>query len=153
MVENYGKGRDQKLARIGYQNALRVLAEGIANGKSASFEKQLAKAVETKPGRLIWSMMYPIVANLLIGGYKLFRKADVPGNPVANANARRPCYVRDHLWLKWHDEEGLGIAAIRDRWNRECGQHGGRSIGKGRPGRDVVKEGLRKAREERAKKA
>jgi hypothetical protein len=32
---------------------------------------------------------------------------------------RRPCYERDHTFLRWEEEEGLKQAAIRDRWTRE----------------------------------
>lgn len=62
---------------------------------------------------------------------------------------RRPCYDRDHLWLMWREDEKMGPAAIRDRWNREFARYGGQGIATGRPGRDVVKEGLRKAKAER----
>jgi hypothetical protein len=31
---------------------------------------------------------------------------------------RRPAYERDHLWLQWHEDDRLGPAKIRDRWNR-----------------------------------
>lgn len=29
----------------------------------------------------------------------------------------RPAYRRDHVWLRWNENEGLGPAGIRDRWN------------------------------------
>lgn len=36
---------------------------------------------------------------------------------AADEPPRRPAYGRDHLWLKWREEEGLTPAKIRDRWN------------------------------------
>jgi hypothetical protein len=62
---------------------------------------------------------------------------------------RRPCYQRDHVWLRWSEEQQMKPAAIRDRWNREYRRHAGATIGEGRSGLDVVKKGLKKARAER----
>jgi hypothetical protein len=60
----------------------------------------------------------------------------------------RPCYDRDHLWLRWR-EEGMKPAAIRNRWNQEYAQYGGDKIGTGRPGYEVVKQALARARKEK----
>ena len=69
---------------------------------------------------------------------------------------RRQAYQRDHLWLDWHEVEGLGPASIRDRWNAIPSESRQRAcpstpnvIGKGESGRDVVKKALRRARKER----
>jgi len=59
-------------------------------------------------------------------------------------DVRRPCYDRDHTWLRWSNE-GMTPAKIRDRWNRE---HPEATIGAGESGRDVVKKGLDAARED-----
>jgi hypothetical protein len=77
--------------------------------------------------------------------------APPPAAPAAGASnkPRRPCYDRDHLWLRWHEEEGMNPAAIRDRWNREYQQHGGERIAAKKRGLFVVIEGLKKAKEER----
>jgi hypothetical protein len=72
--------------------------------------------------------------------------SEVP--PEGDTRSRRPCYARDHLWLRWAEEEGMKPAKIRDRWNEEHRKHGGAKIGPGRPGLDVVKQGLKKARAE-----
>jgi hypothetical protein len=61
------------------------------------------------------------------------------------ADGKRPCYDRDHQFLQWH-EQGLGNAAIRDRWNER--HPTAESIGQGRSGSDVVKQGLKKAKAE-----
>jgi hypothetical protein len=66
-----------------------------------------------------------------------------PSPPPAN---RRPCYDRDHTWLRWKDDEKMGDAAIRDRWNRE---NPAAKIPKGEGGRDVVKKGLTAARRDK----
>lgn len=58
---------------------------------------------------------------------------------------RRPCYDRDHLWLKLKSD-GMGIAAIRDQWNEE---HPNDKIGSGASGYQVVKTGLKKAAAEK----
>lgn len=66
----------------------------------------------------------------------------------------RPAYGRDHRFLAW-ESEGYGPAAIRDKWNalsqadrkRICPSHW-EEIGGGDAGREVVKSGLKKAREE-----
>jgi hypothetical protein len=50
---------------------------------------------------------------------------------------RRPAYERDHLWLRWKDEEGMTPAKIRDRWNT--------TNPRARVSREVVTEGLKKA--------
>jgi hypothetical protein len=71
----------------------------------------------------------------------------------------RPTYLRDHVWLGWAESEDLGPARIRDRWNNMaeeermeiCPRAPGR-IGKGEPGRDVVKKGLANARQEKSAK-
>jgi hypothetical protein len=70
------------------------------------------------------------------------------GPPLPKAlppGKNRPCYERDHLWLRWADKEGLTAAQIRDRWN---GGHPEQPLN-GRSGWNVVREGLRKARAEK----
>jgi hypothetical protein len=72
----------------------------------------------------------------------------------------RPAYKRDHLWLRWH-EEGMGPAAIRDRWNmlsdaereKTCpklpGRVGGADAESKKAGRATVITGLKKAKQEK----
>src|SRR5262249_46772833 len=83
MIALYGQDMPPALARIGYQTALTALREGIANGKTRSWKKQLAKTLESSAGRQLWYMAYPIVRGLLVGDHKLFRKTDAAGNPAA----------------------------------------------------------------------
>jgi hypothetical protein len=71
----------------------------------------------------------------------------------------RPAYQRDHLWLKWREEESLTPAKIRDRWDSmtderrkgacpgACERVGNASK---KAGREVVVKGLKKARAEKA---
>ena len=71
----------------------------------------------------------------------------------------RPAHERDHLWLRWREEDGLTPAKIRDRWDsmtdedREavcpdaCERVGDASM---KAGREVVVKGLKKARGEKA---
>ena len=60
---------------------------------------------------------------------------------------QRRCYVRDHTFLKWSGE-GMGHAAIRDKWNAEYPDQA-ISLSNKESGRDVVKQGIKKARSER----
>jgi predicted Rossmann fold nucleotide-binding protein DprA/Smf involved in DNA uptake len=74
---------------------------------------------------------------------------------------RRPAYERDHLWLKWQLEEGLGPAKIRDQWDamRDAERKaispnawervGGDDSQAKKAGREVVKTALGKAKKER----
>ena len=69
---------------------------------------------------------------------------------------RRPCGRRDHLWLTWKSNEGLGPSGIRDRWNYEMDDEQRKSvvgtcwkkIATGERGRNVVKTALLKATQE-----
>jgi hypothetical protein len=83
MIALYGQDMQPALARLGYQTALTALREGMANGKTRSWKKQLAKTLESSAGRQLWYMAYPIVRGLLVGDHKLFRKTDAAGNPAA----------------------------------------------------------------------
>lgn len=71
----------------------------------------------------------------------------------------RPAHKRDHLWLKWQDDEGMTPATIRDRWNgmsdedrrtvcptkwQKIESEGGRE-----GERDIIKQALKTARRER----
>jgi hypothetical protein len=97
----------------------------------------------------VWFGVLCVLARALPEPIEIPPPPETPPPPGAEAPARRPCYERDHLWLQWEDE-GLSPAKNRDRWNREYQQHGGATIGERRSGRDVVKEALKKARQERA---
>jgi hypothetical protein len=83
MIAHYGQDKPPALARIGYQTALTALREGIANGQAGSWLKRLAKTLESSGGRHLWYMAYPIVRGLLVGDYRLFRRAEAAGNPAA----------------------------------------------------------------------
>ena len=76
----------------------------------------------------------------------------VEGHP--ERQSRRPCYERDHLFLKWNEAEDSPTfhspAKIRDKWNRE---HPNDQIGDGRSGSDVVRKGLQAARRDRQQEA
>jgi hypothetical protein len=94
---------------------------------------------------------YP--ATLSVGSHSLSARYNGDTNYAGSLSSatltqtvNRPCHDRDHLWLRWNEEEKIGPAKIRDRWNTECGLCGGKPIAKGRSGRDVVKAGLRQAR-------
>lgn len=73
----------------------------------------------------------------------------------AEPDGRRPAYGRDHLFLAW-SAEGMTPARIRDRWNalpdderkRVCSASWQR-VGKGEPGRNVVKQAVLKAKNEK----
>ncbi|HBI41750.1 MAG TPA: hypothetical protein DDY78_02710 [Planctomycetales bacterium] len=69
----------------------------------------------------------------------------------AHGPARRACYDRDQLWLRWSIEGKMKAAAIRDKWNAEYARHGGLPIGSNRSGCYTVKEGVRKATAESRK--
>ena len=69
---------------------------------------------------------------------------------------KRPAFDRDHLWLKWNEEEGLKPAAIRDRWNgmTDAERKGitvttWQKIGAGNSGRAVVYDALKRAKREK----
>jgi hypothetical protein len=69
--------------------------------------------------------------------------AETPATTSSNATTkkRRPAYDRDHLWLRWYEEEKLTPAKIRVRWIR--------MDPKNKVSREVVIEGLKKARREK----
>jgi hypothetical protein len=79
--------------------------------------------------------------------YECVQDAVAVARTAGPIKPRRPCYDRDHTWLRWHEEEGMGPAAIRDRWNKE---HPKERIAKGEGGRDLIEKALRKARAERS---
>jgi hypothetical protein len=85
---------------------------------------------------------------LLLSDERVPGGAAPASEPAMPQRKRRRCYERDHIWLAWKDE-GLGYAAIRDKWNAECGDHGGKPIGRGRSGSDSVRQGVTTARKER----
>lgn len=71
-------------------------------------------------------------------------------------NGRRPCYDRDHEWLRWNEADGLTCAKIRDKWNGLTEQQriticdsASSTIANGPPGYAVVKTAIRTARKER----
>ncbi len=73
-----------------------------------------------------------------------------------NRTKAPPCSKRNALWLQWHEQEHMGPAAIRDRWNNWSEEQGKAScprspnrIGKGESGRNVVKTALREAKSRR----
>ncbi len=75
-----------------------------------------------------------------------------PNSYAAGARPRRPAYERDHCWLSWKLNQGMGPARIRDRWNAmseedRCAicSEAPDKIGWSEDGREVVKKGLRKA--------
>jgi hypothetical protein len=74
-------------------------------------------------------------------------KAKGAGQPEAGEarKPQRPCYDRDHTWLRWAEEEGMTPARIRDRWNKE---HPTEKVSNGDAGRDTVKKGLSRAASE-----
>jgi hypothetical protein len=72
-------------------------------------------------------------------------KEKAEGGSGNGRRSRRPCYDRDHTWLRWLEEEGMRPAAIRDRWNRDFPH---KKIGSGNSGRKTVKKGLDRARAE-----
>jgi hypothetical protein len=77
------------------------------------------------------------------------------------ATGKRPAYRRDQLWLNWYEEDHLGPAKIRDRWDAMsdheriaacstcCERVGGNDDKSRRAGREVVKNGLKEARKDR----
>jgi hypothetical protein len=81
------------------------------------------------------------------------------GASIDSGKRRRPCYDRDHQFLRWK-KEGLTPAKIRDKWDslREKERKGispasydcvgGPTIGEKKSGRAVVVQGLKKAQKE-----
>lgn len=73
--------------------------------------------------------------------------------------AQRPAYARDHLWLKWAKEIGLDApnveGLVRDKWNespdevRRAFHPHHRKIGRGKPGYDLVRKGIKRAQKDR----
>jgi hypothetical protein len=54
---------------------------------------------------------------------------------------RRPCYNRDHTWLRWQEDKGMKPSGIRDQWNAENP--------KSKVTIEVVKKGLTAAKRDR----
>lgn len=68
---------------------------------------------------------------------------------------KRPAYERDHLWLRWHEDDGLSELQIRDKWNnldenerRVISPTKFQSIDGGNSGRSIVYNALVRARKE-----
>ena len=76
---------------------------------------------------------------------------------------RRPAYARDHCWLSWYENNELGPAAIRDKWdglsdqerNQICPSASHKVSGPDskdkKAGREVVKRALKVAKSEAAR--
>lgn len=75
--------------------------------------------------------------------------------PVDSDNRLRPYYYRDHLWLKWYEDEGErtyhSYAVIRKKWNSlsDNGRMSYDVLPNGRSGTDRVKTAIRRAKVER----
>jgi hypothetical protein len=153
LAEMAAAGKDVPAARL--KGILRHLLEAAARGDNAGVADMFRGALACHPADL--GLFRLEMANWLeekvVRGWPPLPEELMAGPPEdappAQTDKRRPCYERDHLWLQWHEEEGLGPAAIRDRWNQEFAQHGGAKIGVKRAGFDVVAEGLKKARKEK----
>ncbi len=73
--------------------------------------------------------------------------------PKSDDGKKRKAYHRDQIWLKWNKSDGLTLAKIRDKWNKltdfqrrmHCPRWWNRIDG-GKNGSDVVKKGLKKAK-------
>src|SRR5262249_841 len=125
LAGHYGE-RWPHLAADACDAAIKTLKEGIINGRSRSLERQLTETVENPVLRPMWSMLYVVVEGLLTTQGRVFRKSEAQNAPTEKDNTnRRPCNQGDHLWLEWHEKQGLGPAKIRDRWNREYRELGG----------------------------
>lgn len=78
-----------------------------------------------------------------------------------HSRGRRPAYKRDHQWLDWHEQDKLGPAKIRDRWDglsdkerldicpTACERVGGNDPKTQKSGRATVITALKKAQKER----
>jgi hypothetical protein len=152
MVEHYRGGRTMNTAKMAYELAVKALRQGIKSADLPGFRTEVAKTLRNPVGRIMWSMIHAIVQGLMTKQGRVYWIRDLPsmqGTDVEPIRRRRPCFERDHLWLQWHDA-GLKPAAIRDRWNAEYQQHGGPPLNKCKESaRQVIKEGLKKARKER----
>jgi hypothetical protein len=85
-----------------------------------------------------------------------------PETPIATERLR-PAYERDHLWLRWQEEQGVGPADIRDLWDampdserrkvcpRQWQRVGGDTPAQKKAGRETVKQGLKRAKADRKK--
>lgn len=156
MVAYYGKKKDAALDTACYRAAVEVLSKTLAAGESATLARELAGTLKTSGGRHVWHMLRPIIQGLLVKSCELFRTDTIQEDPSAPAAAavdppgasvakKRPCHDRDHLWLRWHEEERMGPAAIRDRWNQGH-QHPDDRISADKRGRATVITALKKAR-------
>lgn len=80
---------------------------------------------------------------------------------VPDGEPTRPAFSRDRLWLRWHEEENLGPAKIRDKWDSLPDERrraycpdwparvGGETTAEKKRGYETVKKALRRARKER----
>jgi len=74
-------------------------------------------------------------------------------------HVQRPAFARDHLWLTWATEIGLDTpnveGLVRDKWNespdeaRRAFHPHHRKIGRGKPGYDLVRKGIKRAQRDR----
>jgi hypothetical protein len=105
-----------------------------------------AKALDRMVGALLDTALCPASPPLTAPTEAPPAEAAGAGVPTGDGPSRRPCYGRDHTWLRWAEEENMKPAGIRDRWNKE---HSTETVGQGASGYDVVKKGLAKARADR----
>ena len=76
--------------------------------------------------------------------------------PVDDATKKRPAYDRDHKWLRWHEDDGIGPTEIRDKWNalteadrKAITAKKWQTINPGASGRVIVDTALKRAGRER----
>ena len=89
----------------------------------------------------------------------LEEQGQIESQPASSTDKKRPCFARDHLFLKWHETDGDNtyhrLAPIRDKWNdlpenkrEDIAPKCSGSLPKGRCGTDRVKTAIKKARKE-----
>jgi hypothetical protein len=143
LAEHHHGDYSAELSTRACREVAALLLECSAAGlQKANVPKQRLRATFTIPAAR--HLARALVTELLI------RPPDRFITPIELDHHRRRYrhYERDHLWLDWANQ-GMTPAQIRDRWNREYRQYGGRPIGEKRRGYDVVKKALKKAQEER----
>ncbi len=84
---------------------LRLTGRNLAADPTAIERRSDKAAVLLRDAIVVWERIYDVSEIR----YSPVKKVD--GKP------RRPAFDRDHLWLKWQEEDGLTPAAIRARWN------------------------------------
>jgi len=134
-----------EMRRAGAEEDLPPKPAAYAKIQSLSRNEAIEVGLDAVDAAIKWGKRHPEYKKE-VGGKHVgmsFVPDEQPQKPASgSAKKRRPCFDRDQVFLNYKNE-GLGDAAIRDRWNAENPHE---TVGDGTPGREVVKKGIAAAK-------